>query len=297
MKRLILSFLPLFFDLVATSRDQVTAQRKYPLENDYQTYKSLHDVDQYFSAMLHLYIGAFEKRLRSFVINSICSALKTNGDPECIKSDTFLNYGNGKKSLCLSGCDDFSMWESYLEKKKEQRQEWQDKSKGQRIKAVESLRDCFGPSCKKPSELTQHYLGKYQSIPAFIGMHTLSFSTTSLLFGLLPRLEQGDFWRMYTRRATHEYSDKELTSFLIRLKRVVDLRNTVNHYEPVVSLICHTYPPSVNSLLTILGRLRGNYIQSSTSLFITAKKPILPNMANDYNSQQYSTLKKALEEI
>jgi len=294
-----------YCDFVALGRDPKTNKRYYEQEIDFEIFKSLSSIDSYISNALHSYIGAFEKRIRAFVIGELCSAMRNNGDPGCVDSSILGDYADGKTVLVLSASSDFSIWEQKFKTKysslspNEQKMNIKNKKKllsSQRKKAVRSLAECFGRSCEKPTPMAKHYAEKYSSVPAFVGMHTLSLGTTAVLFGILPRESQNRFWERYCRRK-HTYSDYELTAFLGRLKRIVDIRNVINHYEPIFPTLCEIHSCSINSFLIIAARLKNNFYLSTVKRQMAIDKPTLPVVRTQYNHEKYDAILKIIATI
>ena len=150
--------------------------------------------------------------------------------------------------------------------------------------------DSYGASSSRSTPMTKHYLQKYAVVPAFVGMHSLSFGTTAMLFGMLPKEKQQEFWQIYCERPGHQYSDIDLCAFLRRLKRVVDLRNVINHYEPIFPTICSTNKPSINSFYNILERLRQNYVRSLTTFPVGLSISSLSVTKNTYNADMFDAV-------
>jgi hypothetical protein len=286
-----------YFDFVAVGRDLVSGKRVYPESTDYSTFHQLSLIDEGIELKLHLLIGAFEKRIRSFVICCFCESLKVAGDPSCTQSFDLANSTSG--IYCFCGTADFSLWQnSYQSKtktlppKEAQRviAEEQAFLKEKREHALNELHESYGLSSSRSTPMTKHYMAKYSTIPAFVGMHSLSFGTTAMLFGMLPKDKQQEFWQVYCSRPGHQYSDIDLCAFLRRLKRVVDLRNVINHYEPIFPTICSTNKPSINSFFSILERLRQNYSHSLTTLPVSLPIAPLTVSRSAYNADMFDAV-------
>jgi hypothetical protein len=293
-------------DLVAVSFSN--GKRVYPNPLDFSLYQKLNILDSNISLTLHTYIGVFEKRLRSYLINAVCSKIKAGGHPLCEDPHLFNGMHRNRPVLCFCAKNDVSMWNAYWEislrrlasvdpvAANEEKAKKENDLLHSRTLAIRNFLQCFGTKPKNKSSLAVKYLNRYGYVPAFIGMHNLSLGTTTVLFGMLPCSSQEEFWKSYSSKEGH-LSTLQLAKYLVRLKRICDIRNRVNHYEPFIPMIFESSLATINSLESILKRLRANFEQSQFKPTFVRPDFTIPVTENAFNMEKYILLCKVISQL
>jgi hypothetical protein len=283
--------------------------RQYPNPLDFSIYQKMNVLDADISLTLHAYIALFEKRLRSFVIGSFCRRLVAAGYVSCGDPSVFSPYLSGTQVFDFFSATDYSLWQAYWSQSLanlsrarpasavQELQRRKKKLTKDRKSAITKLIACFGPHPQNSSSLAKHYKAKYHCVPAFAGMHNLSLGTTAILFGMLPLDDQRKFWVSYTRRATSNYSTVDLAKFLIRLKRICDIRNRVNHYEPIIPLFFESTLATMNSLAAIISRLSRNYQMSCFGPSYQKPSLMIPVNSTSFNRDKYTILRTMINSL
>lgn len=266
-----------YSDLIAIGRDE-KGKHIYRDPNEFEVYLACNRLDAEISLRLHAYIGCFEKRLRNDIMHRYCKRIKESGDKqtkeykwvdELLSGRRFADLLMANEQLTQNGIDLLKASDPQFKRRVEVLQ----KIKGTALAKNQSKRT-----------MIRHYQDKYGWVPFFVVIHTLSLGELRTLFEMLPRGEKEEFMKGYYRLERRSFTDKEICKFETNIKRINDMRNIVNHYEPFFPFIQNTESKVFSALESIVARLATNYKNSMTTAsdFPILEKPDIPG--NSYNA-------------
>lgn len=287
-----------YADFLCVGVDLSKGKRNYPQETDFDDVIQWVKADQACSMVLHVYIGNFERRIRSFVINEYCERMKQAGDAKCRDINIIKRLRSGESNdLHLLSVKEYLDSHFLREDAKGHRPakitgtvDGSDKTAFFLYKALDDLEECYGSEKEGKSELELHYKKKYGYIPAFVGMCDLSFSTTTFLFSLLPYERQKYFWNTYKKNTRRFDQTEDYLSQQRKLRTLVNLRNAINHYEPLFPKLVAYEHKNITALCSVFLALEKNNQTSLSSYKIAFSSPILPENKNPSMQTQYDDL-------
>ena len=256
--------------------------KNYSKNLDFSSIVEWSRLDLVLSTVLCTYIGFFERKLRSFVINNLCSLMKQTGDNNCVNHSCFNEYlDKSNDSLkpynCLLSRQELSTLYS-------NNNSYSTNIEENLERLVNAIKDVFDVTNKKGSLIRYHYIEKYKQIPAYIALTELSLGEMITLFSVLPKDIQANFWETEKgKKQSEARNEKYLSSQLRLLKDILKIRNTVNHYKPVIPLMVNFINNNnAGKISELFKYLKKNYQNSKTNIstHISSAKPILPNIYN-----------------
>lgn len=239
-----------YSDLIAIGRN-IKGKHIYASNNSFTNYVECNILDHTISLALHQYISCFEKRLRCYIMHIYSQKIKRSGDKQTRNIswiNDFLLYKNVFDLLKLNEAFQNGLIvsaNSVLISKRE--------------KAFNQLLTAMNITKVNKNTMAEHYKNKYGYIPFFVAIHSLSLGDLVCLFGLLPKNEKIQFITDLNRISFRIISDNKITKFERKLKRINDIRNIVNHYEPIFPLILGTNSPTFSALIDVFTLLKNNY--------------------------------------
>lgn len=294
--------------LTATGIDSLTKKKTYDSPTDFGAFLECNIIDATISQCLYSYISVFEKRLRNFVIETLCSKLASIGDDECRDMTPIQNYLNGNPLFDFIMVDGSPSLDtrrikansiSNQELKNTELNVIQDihnKIISKRRSAFNTLLSSVDVNKVKKSSLDQHYIDSYGFIPLYIGMHSLTLGELLSIYSVFSLSDKNIFMRGYYRNPTHTYSDNDAYKFESRIKRINDIRNVIAHNEPIFPLIIND--KRINSLASIFEKMKDNYNSAlcKSPIVVTIPK-FNAVIKNTYNNQCFDNIEIIIDSL
>lgn len=280
--------------LVADGINSKTGKKIYSFSLDFNLFLECNIIDGNISNCLYIYISAFEKRIRNFVIETVCLKLRNDNDELCVNVRRFDDYINGKPLfdfLCVT--DTPSLRRRIIKANQiiddEQRLKELEKIKYIKNLIISKRKDSFNAlihsvdkSKNKKNSLENHYCEKYGFIPLYIGMHRLTFGELLSIYSVFSIKDKNVFMQGYYHNKSHIFSENDAFKFESRIKRINDIRNIVAHNEPIIPLIIND--KKITGLLSIFEKLKNNYnhcvCKSANSICIPKFSVVKKNIFN-----------------
>lgn len=294
--------------LVANGIDSLTSKKTYDNPVNFSLYLECNVIDASISQCLYSYISAFEKRFRSFVIETICSKMYDDGDTQCLDVTKIQGYLSGNP---LFDFIDFNSTPSLDSKRRTANAISNEELKNielseianvegnvlsKRTSSFNSLIDCVNISKNKKTSLEKHYIQKYGFIPLYIGMHSLTFGEILSIYSVFSISDKNRFMQGYYRNNSHIFSENDAFKFESRIKRINDIRNVVAHNEPIFPLI--TNDKRIASLTSVFEKLKVNYNDSVCKPIGTFAIPKFSLVTkNSFNEQCFDNIEKAIDSL
>lgn len=286
-----------YAEFLCTGIDSEQQRRSYPKETDFNDVIEWVKADEACSMVLHVYIGNFERRIRSFVINKYCNKIKEIGDKRCFDNSIASELLAEQNRLGFRSLNDYLNITFSRQDPNDHRPpvivgptEAQNKADEVMRNSIKDFGDCFGPNKDPRTELEYHYKTNYGYIPAFVGMCDLSFSTSTLLFALLPYEDQKIFWNKYKRNTRRFDNERDFAAQQRKLRQLVNFRNAINHYEPLFPKIIGRKHQEIPSICSMFSSLKANNKLSIASYKCSIEAPVLPPNRNPSVTQKYNDL-------
>lgn len=271
--------------------------KNYSKNLDFTTIMNWAKLDQTISALLHIYIGFFERKLRSYTIDSLCALMKQNNDSNCVDYSFFDKYLDPSASF-IAPCGLLS---------RDEIQNYQGNDycslfiNDQLTSLINAIKDCFDVNNQRGSMIRSHYIKKYNQIPAYIALTELSLGETITLFSILPMEKQAAFWVAEKGKKSSEANNREyLLSQYRALKEILKIRNTVNHFKSIISLLKNYIDSNKDKKISdIFKYLKTTYKNAKINIDsnITITKPTLPLIYNPALSSTKNKLKTLIDSL
>ena len=272
-----------YTDLIAKDRDKETGDHIYEEKESFQKFLECGYIDDALSCFLRHAIGSFEKSLKSFLMNSYCKKMRDAGDTLAMNYEWIADYKDNKEVLGLMPMN------TLLYKGAEVLSLEDDPEVQRRIEALDEILKRSQED--EPSNLmAKHYRQKYRYIPMFVVIHTLSLNKLLTLFKMLPVSDRVDFIKFYLDDYKGKTDAKRVCNLEEEFKRLIIIRNIVNHYEPIFPFILNYYDHNMQELEVTLQRLKNHYERCETKSGLDFRQ--LQNISFKGNSYSNIKIKK-----
>lgn len=115
---------------------------------------------------------------------------------------------------------------------------------------------------EKSNHLIRHYVKTQQICPLWVIPNGLTLGEINMLFSSLPSSNQKEIVNSIKNKDS-DISIKNLFSFSGDLEIIRNLRNVINHYEPVFPYLCDVFESIPEKLLSIIVMLKDAYNSST----------------------------------
>lgn len=271
--------------------------KNYSKNLDFTTIMNWAKLDQTISALLHIYIGFFERKLRSYTIDSLCALMKQNNDSNCVDYSFFDKYLDPSASSIapcgLLSRDEIQNYQGNYYS------EFVDE-KGPLLCLINAVKASFDVSNLRGSIIRNHYIERYYQIPAYIALSELSLGETITLFSILPVEKQVDFWVAEKEKRRGDIDLRYLRSQYRNLKEILKIRNNVNHFKPIIPLLKNFIDKRKEGKISdIFIYLKKKYLDAkiATNSNITITKPTLPFIYNPTLSSTKDKLNTLIDSL
>lgn len=267
-----------------------SGQRTYPANLGISNFVEIVNLDLYFSILLNLSVGNFERRLKSFLSNIICKTMRDSGDTTCTDYsflddmlDNDLDDGLpcfipiqfdynecGKKIAIPIDGKFYNLRKDFLN-------DWKDE-----------ITNCKN---KKVNIYLKDYAEAHENkIPFWLLIGSFSFGDLSLLFNLLKIDYKKSFYRsLYNVETVH---DDEIHTFSKNLSTLTTIRNIVHHHEPVIPFLIKKEQRKFEDSKLYSFKLVVNTYRKSKFYVFKESKPIYTIEKNGRNTKYLENLEK-----
>jgi|LSQX01.1.fsa_nt_gb hypothetical protein len=222
----------------------------YSKEIDFSKYINLAALDDNISNILHKYVGIFERKLK-FVIAYEYSKFLTNdkNDPTC--TNYLTSFSSIVDLINNEQNNDYCVFDEHLKnlglirinegfsrigKLGEIDEKYRENTIQYRKKLLKNI---FLHSVQqegvKKSEIIEHYV-KTQGIPPFwLLVHQISLGDLVVLCGMFNATIRENIYMTF-KEINERGPDrrKDVNKFYLQLDTIKNIRNTINHYEPLI---------------------------------------------------------------
>lgn len=276
-----LSIITPYTDLVAIGRTNDEIQSHvYKESTNFKEYISWGEVDKYLSIILHNVIGSFEKKLKLFLERTICLWMYESGDKSCCDDSGWKVYLSGKSYLNFVKLHE-------IETNVNEIRIVEDSKKNSRKTAIENIIKIYNGEIRS-TELIKHYRKKGY-LPFWIVIHELTINELIQIFSIMKYEDKKTFVSDILDVDIKRISFNDVKKFESKLSYVTDLRNKINHYEPIIPFIIRLKPDLYNILFSSI-KMISNYYKRGSKIEITIKKPSIATDMNDYNKKSYGRI-------
>jgi len=85
------------------------------------------------------------------------------------------------------------------------------------------------------------------------------------------------------------YKFNDVKKFESKLSYIIELRNKINHYEPIIPFITRLEPNLYNILYSAVNMI-ANFYSRVSQININVEKPVLLTKVNNYNKKVYNRI-------
>lgn len=85
------------------------------------------------------------------------------------------------------------------------------------------------------------------------------------------------------------YKFNDVKKFESKLSYIIELRNKINHYEPIIPFITRLEPNLYNILYSAVNMI-ANFYSRVSKININIEKPVLLTKVNNYNKKVYNRI-------
>lgn len=247
-------------EIFANGRSPETNCHIYANDVNFKELLKVMDIDYRFSEILYKSIRSFERKFKNLVFSEMCKTyVNEDNDKYCINySNEIRNFLIEKSTNPPLFCPCFYQSlsrQGYIEDKEHISFK---KDLLNKILLYSSGYDLEGKTYKdKANKLIKHYI-KYQEItPLWCIPNILTLGEVSMLFNMLCLESQHRICLALTGKPiiiNEETIDfKQLVKFTGKLEFIRNMRNTINHYEPIFPTFCSiiTRPKELNNSIII----------------------------------------------
>ena len=280
-----LSLITPYTDLVAIGRD-ANKNHIYKENTNFNEYLSWVKIDKYISVKLQNAIGFFENKLKLFLANKVCQMMHANGDKSCCEySVGFTNY--------LSGIDYLNFLPLFSdEDEKASIIKIEQSSYDSRTKAINTILKIDSVE-NRSNIIIKHYRDKGY-IPFWVLVHALTINELAHVYRMLKYSDKYDFLKNYLN--LEKVDNRVSFKFSNLLSDISRMRNTINHYEPIIPLITQYKIENFNLLINAVSLVWKIY-KNSNEYYELGKEPIILTAINDHNKKNINKIKRVLDVI
>jgi len=263
-----------YTDLIAIGRakDEVKSHI-YRDNTNFQEYLSWSEIDKFLSAKLHPVIGAFENKLKLYLERTICLWMFESGDKSCCNSTGWNNYLSGLKYLEFIGL-------LYEEINVNLFTLTTNSKMLSRKTAIENIIKIYNNEIRS-TELIRHYRLKGY-LPFWVVIHELTIHELIQIFMMIKYEDKKIFLSDMLNIGMKKISFNDVKKFESKLSFIIDIRNKINHYEPIIPFVIRLKPDLYNILFSSI-KLICNWYKRVYKINISIQKPTILTIQNEYN--------------
>lgn len=290
---------------ICTNYSPITRDYLYKENGDFKDYLIMAQLDDYLSTKLSIYINLFEKKLKAYLAETLAEKMKDTS-PTCNDYSEFNTLktcfpsNNNLKSSCTSPispchnrCYDLlhidEMYDSSLNIIPADRNIIKN-----RQRALDSLLKNSNIIADTNNLLIKHYYVSGICPPIWIAVHNLTLGDILALFNMLNKADRLPFCQQVFHKK--RIRNKSIAKLSARIEIIRTLRNTINHYEPLLPYIINFLNLGQEAALyRVIELLKNNYTKSATSNIVIKRKKILGEVErNNYNKKYLDFLEQIL---
>lgn len=253
-------------------------------------YYDLSSIDDLISKELHYYIGIFERRVKGAFAHVISEKMKSIGDNSCTNYiEVFSDIENRLSEFNNMGFNNYDMTYNRAEKTLKKAS---DKTIDYRKNLLQNISN-VNDSNKRKNKLFNKYLINNIKIPFWLVVHTLSIGELLSVYEMLGKDMRNKILSFLNNSVSTFIFADTLFKFEDDLRIIKELRNIINHYEPLYEFVRET--PKTRLLKGINRVLIYSEKVSIKSLETLLNE--IPTFKNKTNDQYLDIYKFIIEEI
>lgn len=264
------------------------------------------NIDDSFSVMLHSLIGYFERKLKCtlFYELSLMYASQENADIHCISYiDEIKEFidSNFSKDRIPKFCEhyfDLLIKDKYHELVSDEEKSYLEQRQNLLKHIYESGTGDYiynSESNSKSAKLTRHYIEKGEIVPLWVIPSCLTFGELQTVFSISPKQIQQRVYFYFINDKYDSYekvSNRDIAKFSGYLETIRNIRNIINHYEPLLPFVTtniginanRNKPSQLMSVISLLKKTANNSLISNIKC-----NPVIHE--SDYNKIERKALK------
>lgn len=263
---------------------------KYEERISIMDYYKVATVDDLIAKELHYIIGCFERRVKGAIAYVISNKMMSNGDQTATSYiEIFSNIHDKNEEFTLLGFNDYKYSYSRTSKKLELVNERTQKYREDLLIRMASLED----NKKNKNNLFKKYFDNNVLVPFWLVVHTLSLGDILSIYEMLGKEMRNEILLYLNNEIENiDYNDT-IFKFEDDLKIIKELRNVINHYEPLFEFIRSS---SKSNLSKAINRA---IIYSLKISNLTLKELLdnLPSIKNNDNNDTFEIYDKVIKTI
>jgi len=210
---------------------------------DFKELLKIMKIELEFTDTLYKSIRDFERKFKNVVFSVLCKHyVEDRNDLFCINYSTEINdFSNDHlQHIYPMFCDNMC---KTLKKTGYIENNFEVTTRVNLLKKIYSIgtgKEINGYISDTSNRLITHYTKKHVVAPLWVIPNALTLGEVSILFSMLNEILQNEIYMimkgesLYTKSGNYEY--KKLNKFSGRLEFIRTMRNTINHYEPLLPL-------------------------------------------------------------
>lgn len=218
----------------------------YKVNGDFQDYINLAEADSFIANKYSIYIESFEMSLKTFIGEILATKMLTTSQ-YCNDYNEIYNYYlqlPDERTLHTSSqsqlnhfsyrCYDFlpfhQMYDSFMNIIPAT-----GNIMANRKRAIENILKLNRSSGQSANPLIQHYFDNGNIPPIWCVVHTLSLGDLLAIFNMLKKSDKLDFTKYIMHK--DKIKSEDISSLSNKINEIRKIRNTINHYEPIIPFI------------------------------------------------------------
>lgn len=256
--------------------------RLYPENLDFKEFKKMIVIDDFISTRLNTYIKCFEQALTAYLIVTLSEKMISKGNNGCNDYSLF-------DELLNEGDNQLNMLDVYHLYKNAKISEANDLIVRKNKEVIEKIINLGTKKMESSNYLYKHYKDNYELVPIWVVLHQLSLGELQTIFNLLKIKDRVSFVeRLYHQRKNNRF----ISSFSNKINYIRLLRNSINHYEPIIPFIHNLEKEDERKrLMELIKLLKLNYYSSSIHDNSKVNKPKLDINVHRNNADAISYLR------
>lgn len=286
--------------LICINYSCVENRHIYKKEGNFKDFLAMAQTDDYISTKLSLYINYFEKRLKSYVSEKLAEMMKEtsifcNDYSEFyviykkIPKDKKLKFTDSSHTSCHYNCYNLlNIDEMYDEEMRLIPATTNIISN--RKNAIKKLIKVATISNETSNILVNHLYQKGEIPPVWVSIHTLSLGDVLAIYNLLRKEDRFEFCKIMLNK--DRIRNKEIANISSKIDTIRKIRNTINHYEPLIPFLLDIEKEEIEKIIMML---KNNYTHSyCKSIKISRTKILNTIVKNEYNSKYITKIENII---
>lgn len=240
-------------EIFATGKDE-NGNHVYGEYTNFKEFLKIMEIELKFTDVLYKSIRDFERKFKNVIFSILCkNYVEEKKDIYCtnyaLEIETFLNVFNSNEEkvddkyfpLFCSNMYNTLKKTGYVEN------DYGFLAKIDLIKKMYSIgtgKEIDGYKTDVSNRLVTHFTSKNIIAPLWVIPNALTLGEISILFSMLDESLQNEIYTIMENKSlklqSGEYEYKKLSKFSGRLEYIRAMRNTINHYEPILPLFVNT---------------------------------------------------------